>query len=128
VVSGFRAAGSRSLRSALGFFGFALGPLAAVLGAEALLFPSALGVQDVQAVDDLVLELLEGRALFVRARAEGRHPDVAPAVGVEHGPVHRFVQAPELDHARLVVRRIFEGVVGLVRLCSVSTMYFARAS
>lgn len=74
------------------------GPLLAE--ADAGFFSRALGVEDVEAIDDFVFEGLEGRTVFVGLGAERRDFDVGPEVGFEDGAVHFFVQAPELDDSR----------------------------
>jgi hypothetical protein len=70
--------------------------------AEALFFTRALGVEHVEAIDDLVLEGLPCLAVFVGAGAIRRDGDVDPALGVEHGAVHLLVEPAELEDARIV--------------------------
>src|SRR5690606_277300 len=78
--------------------------------AEALFFAGALGVEDVEAVDDFVFEGLKGAASGVGDGAVGRDGDVAPAVGVEDRAFHGFMKAAKLEDARVVAGRILEGV------------------
>jgi len=81
---------------------------------QPLLLVRPLGVEDEEAVDDLVLERLQPMALGVRRRRDvRRHLDVRPAVGHEHRAVHVLVETAELGDAGVVAGGVFEEVVGL---------------
>jgi len=81
---------------------------------QPLLLARPLGVEDEEAVDDLVLERLQATALVVRRRRDvRRHLDVRPAVGREHRAVHVLVETAELGDSGVVAGGVFEVVVGL---------------
>ena len=87
--------------------------LARLGGAKALLFVGALRVEDEEAIDDGVLELLNGAMLLRGAGAERRDGRNGQAVSIDDRAVHCFVERAQFEDARLVAPWIPEMVIGL---------------